>query len=118
MKRRSERVQEKVNAVTFGFGGGTRIATCVQETLQLHVGRSIARGDLFMVFSDGYDTDEPQALADALAQVRARGARVCWLHPTVQVPQSEAIRLALPYISRFLPVHNLQSLARLPSLLA
>ncbi len=118
MKRRSERVQEKVNAVTFGFGGGTRIATCVQETLQLHLGRSIARGDLFMVFSDGYDTDEPQALADALAQVRARGARVCWLHPTVQVPQSEAIRLALPYISRFLPAHNLQSLARLPSLLA
>jgi uncharacterized protein with von Willebrand factor type A (vWA) domain len=118
MKRRSERVQEKVNAVTFGFGGGTRIATCVQETLERHLGRSIARGDLFMVFSDGYDTDEPQALADALAQVRARGARVCWLHPTVQVPQSEAIRLALPYISRFLPAHNLQSLARLPSLLA
>ncbi len=118
MKRRSERVQEKVNAVTFGFGGGTRIATCVQETLQLHLGRSIARGDLFMVFSDGYDTDEPQALADALAQVRARGARVCWLHPTVQVPQSEAIRLALPFISRFLPAHNLQSLARLSSLLA
>jgi uncharacterized protein with von Willebrand factor type A (vWA) domain len=117
MKRRSERVQEKVNAVTFGFGGGTRIATCVRETLQLHLGRSMARGDLFMVFSDGYDTDEPQALADALVQVRARGARVCWLHPTIQVPQSEAIRLASPYISRFLPAHNLKSLTRLPSLL-
>lgn len=118
MRRRSERVQEKVNAVTFGFGGGTRIATCLQEALQLHLGRSLKRGDLFMVFSDGFDTDEPQALADVLAQVRARGARVCWLHPTVDAPQSEALRIAKPYVTRFMPAHNLASLARLPELLA
>ncbi|MDP2256980.1 MAG: VWA domain-containing protein [Polaromonas sp.] len=118
MKRRSERVQEKVNAVTFGFGGGTRIATCLHEALHLHLARSLSRGDLFMVFSDGFDTDEPQALAEVLAQVRARGARVCWLHPTVQLPQSEAMRLAAPYVSRFMPAHNLASLMRLPELLA
>jgi uncharacterized protein with von Willebrand factor type A (vWA) domain len=117
MKRRSERVQEKVNAVTFGFGGGTRIASCLGEALHQHLGRTLARGDLFMVFSDGYDTDAPEALAEVLAQVRARGARVCWLHPTVQVPQSAAIRLATPFISRFLPAHNLASLAKLPELL-
>lgn len=118
MKRRSERVQEKVNAVTFGFGGGTRIASCLHEALHTHLGRSLARGDLFLVFSDGYDTDEPQALAEVLAQVKARGARVGWLHPLAQTPQSEAMRLAAPYVSRFLPAHNLASLARLPELLA
>lgn len=118
MKRRSERVQEKVNAVTFGFGGGTRIATCLHEALHLHLARSLGRGDLFMVFSDGYDTDAPEALAGVLAQVRARGARVCWLHPTVQVPQSEAMQRAAPYVSRFMPAHNLASLMRLPELLA
>lgn len=118
MKRRSERVQEKVNAVTFGFGGGTRIASCLHEALHQHLGRTLVRGDLFMVFSDGFDTDEPQALAQVLAQVRARGARVCWLHPTVEAPQSEALRLAAPYVSCFMPAHNLASLARLPELLA
>lgn len=118
MKRRSERVQEKVNAVTFGFGGGTRIATCLHEALHLHLARSLGRGDLFMVFSDGYDTDEPDALAEVLAQVRGRGARVCWLHPTIQVPQSEAMQRAAPYVSRFMPAHNLASLMRLPELLA
>lgn len=118
MKRRSERVQEKVNAVTFGFGGGTRIASCLHEALHLHLGRSLARGDLFMVFSDGYDTDEPQALAEVLAQVRARGARVFWLHPTVAVPQSAAMQLAAPHVSRFMAAHNLVSLMRLPELLA
>jgi len=118
MKRRSERVQEKINAVTFGFGGGTRIASCLHEALHQHLGRSLGRGDLFMVFSDGFDTDAPEALAEVLAQVRARGARVCWLHPTVQVPQSAAMTLAAPHVTRFMPAHNLASLARLPELLA
>ena len=117
MKRRSERVQDKINAVTFGFGGGTRIASCLHEALHQHLGRSLGRGDLFMVFSDGFDTDEPEALARVLAQVRARGARVCWLHPTVQVPRSAAMELAAPHVTRFMPAHNLASLARLPELL-
>ncbi len=118
LKRRSERVQEKVNAVTFGFGGGTRIASCLHEALHQHLGRALSRGDLFLVFSDGFDTDEPEALAEVLAQVRARGARVCWLHPTVQVPQSTAMVRAARHVTRFMPVHNLASLSRLPELLA
>jgi len=118
LKRRSERVQEKVNAVTFGFGGGTRIASCLAEAVQVHLGRALSRGDLFMVFSDGYDTDEPEALAKVLSQVKARGARVCWLHPTKEAPTSAAMVLAAPYVSRFLPAHNLASLSRLPELLA
>lgn len=117
LRRRSERVQEKVNAVTFGFGGGTRIASCLHEALHQHLGRALARGDLFMVFSDGFDTDAPEALAEVLAQVRARGVRVCWLHPTVQVPQSAAMALAARHVTRFMPAHNLASLARLSELL-
>ena len=117
MKRRSLRVQEKINAVTFGFGGGTRIASSLHEALHTHLGRALGRGDLFLVFSDGYDTDEPGALAAVLAQVRSRGARVGWLHPTVDLPQSAAMASAAQHVTRFLPAHNLASLARLPELL-
>jgi uncharacterized protein with von Willebrand factor type A (vWA) domain len=118
LKRNSERVQEKVNAVTFGFGGGTRIASCLHEAVHQHLGRSLARGDLFMVFSDGFDTDEPAALAEVLAQVQARGARIFWLHPTIETPKSAAMLLAAPFVTRFMPAHNLASLSRLPELLA
>lgn len=118
MKRRSERLQEKINAVTFGFGGGTRIASCLHEAVHRHLGRTLARGDLFLVFSDGFDTDAPEALAQVLAQVRARGARVCWLHPTLLIPQSAAMDLAARHVTRFMPAHNLASLSRLPDLLA
>jgi hypothetical protein len=116
MRQRSKRIQEKVNAVSFGFGGGTRIAHCLDEALDVHLGRSLKRGDLFMVLSDGYDTDPPQGLCEVLAKVKGRGARVCWLHPTVDPPQSAAMVLAAQHVTRFMPVHNLASLSRLPDL--
>ena len=121
MKQSSQRVQEKINAVTFGFGGGTRIGSSLHTAVHQHLGRSsgrpLARGDLFMVFSDGYDTDEPQLLGEVLRQVRARGARVCWLHPTVQAPASAAMAIAAQHVNRFMPAHNLASLSRLHELL-
>lgn len=117
IRRRSERVQEKINAVTFAFGGGTRIAHCLHDALHRHLGRALCRGDWFLVCSDGYDTDPPQALADALSQVRARGARIGWLHPTRDAPASQAMERAREHVARFLPAHDLASLARLPDLL-
>jgi uncharacterized protein with von Willebrand factor type A (vWA) domain len=69
------------------------------------------------IFSDGYDTDEPGALAQVLAQIRARGTRIVWLHPTIQVPESAAMAMARNLVSRFLPAHNLASLSRLPQVL-
>ena len=118
MRKRSKRIQEKVNAVSFGFGGGTRIAHCLGQALDVHLGRALKSGDIFMVLSDGYDTDAPEDLCAVMARVKARGARICWLHPTVERPQSEAMRLAAPHVTHFMPVHNLASLSRLPELLA
>jgi len=116
LKRRSGRAQEKINAMTVGFGGGTRIASCLQDA-QRHLAGHLRRGDLVLVFSDGYDTDEPQALGLVLAQMQARGARICWLHPSVKPPESMALNLARAHIDRFMPAHNLASLSRLPRLL-
>ena len=118
MRTRSKRIQEKVNAVSFGFGGGTRIAHCLGQALDVHLGRTLQSGDIFMVLSDGYDTDAPEDLSAVLARVKARGARICWLHPTVERPQSEAMRLAAQHVTHFMPVYNLASLSRLPELLA
>lgn len=118
MRKRSKRIQEKVNAVSFGLGGGTRIAHCLGQALDVHLARSLKSGDIFMVLSDGYDTDAPEDLSAVLARVKARGASICWLHPTVDRPQSEAMRLAAQHVTQFMPVHNLASLQHLPELFA
>jgi len=117
MQRGGRRMQEKINAATFDFGGGTRIASCLQDAFHHHLSRTLRRGDVMFIFSDGYDTDEPGALAQALAQIRARGTRIVWLHPTIQVPESAAMAMARNLVTRFLPAHNLASLSRLPQVL-
>jgi aminoglycoside/choline kinase family phosphotransferase len=88
-------VQEKINAVTAGFGGGTRIATSIADFQGVHARAQLNRSAQVWVLSDGFDADEPQQLAEELAAVRSRGARITWFHPADQRPQSQAVQTAL-----------------------
>lgn len=117
LRRNSGRVQEKINSVSFGFGGGTKIASNLQSFIeQARRGangqriRGLGRRDLVFVLSDGYDTDPADELSTAVQRVRRAGAALYWLHPTVDVPQSRAMQLAGPYISGFLSVSHINSL--------
>ncbi len=111
MHRDTPAIQEKVNAVTAGFGGGTRIAASMQEFARQHARAQLNRGARVWVFSDGFDTDGPELLADALQEVRARGARITWFHPTRQVPAAGALQRARSRIERFVPLASLADLA-------
>jgi uncharacterized protein with von Willebrand factor type A (vWA) domain len=125
MKKNSSRVQEKINSVAFGFGGGTKIATNLEYfLLASKVGpsgnkiRGVGRGDIIFVLSDGYDTDPPEQTYAALSAIRNKGAKIFWLHPTIQKPQSEAIRFCESVISGFMAVSHLGSLEGLVDLIA
>jgi uncharacterized protein with von Willebrand factor type A (vWA) domain len=111
MHRDTPVIQEKVNAVTAGFGGGTRIAASLQDFARHHARAQLNRGSRVWVFSDGFDTDAPDLLAAALKEVRAHGARITWFHPTRQVPAAAALQRARASIERFLPLASLADLA-------
>ena len=115
--RDSANVQEKVNAVTAGFGGGTRIATSLADFHGVHARAQLNRGARVWVLSDGFDADEPQRLAEELAAVRRRGARITWFHPAEQRPASQAMQGALPMIARFVRLNSLRDLAQAADLL-
>lgn len=124
LRRNSGRVQEKINSVAFGFGGGTKIASNLQSFIeQARRGangqriRGLGRRDLVFVLSDGYDTDPADDLSEAVQKVRRAGAALYWLHPTVEVPQSRAMQSAAPYISGFLSVSHISSLEGLVDLI-
>jgi len=87
----SAAVQEKINAVTAGFGGGTRIATSMADFHRVHVRAQLTRNARVWVLSDGFDADEPHRLAEELAHVRRRGALIRWFHPSEKPPASQAI---------------------------
>lgn len=111
MQRDTPAIQEKVNAVTAGFGGGTRIAASLQDFARQHARAQLNRGSRVWVFSDGFDTDEPELLSAAMQEVRARGARITWFHPTRQVPAAAAVQQARRCIERFVPFASLADLA-------
>jgi uncharacterized protein with von Willebrand factor type A (vWA) domain len=111
MHRDTPAIQEKVNAVTAGFGGGTRIAASLQEFTRQHARAQLNRGARVWVFSDGFDTDAPELLTIALQEIRARGARITWFHPTKHVPSANALQLSRSHIERFVPMASLADLA-------
>ncbi|MFM2035849.1 MAG: hypothetical protein RL459_1114 [Pseudomonadota bacterium] len=111
MQRDSANVQEKINAVTAGFGAGTRIAASLHDFARQHARAQLGRGSRVWVFSDGFDTDEPEQLAQTLQELVARGARVTWFHPTRQVPAAAALQRARGSIERFIPLASLADLA-------
>jgi uncharacterized protein with von Willebrand factor type A (vWA) domain len=114
----SRRVQEKINAVTAGFGGGTRIAASLGEFVGVHAKGSLSRAARVVIMSDGFDSDGGDQLAERLRAIRAHGARIYWLHPSRELPQSAALAPCAGLITAFAPVHNLESLARLDILLS
>ncbi len=117
LQRDSAAVQEKVNAVTAGFGGGTRIATSLADFQRVHARAQLNRSARVWILSDGFDADEPQRLAEELAALRGRGARVSWWHPGERRPASGAVTAALPLIERFIRLNSLRDLAQAAALL-
>lgn len=117
MQRDSATVQEKINAVTAGFGAGTRIAASLQDFARTHARAQLRRGARVWVMSDGFDTDAPEQLAEALQALRGRGARITWFHPTRGVPAAAAVQGARAHIHRFVPLASLADLVAAKPLL-
>lgn len=109
--RDSPYVQEKINAVTAGFGSGTRIAHNLNRFVQQNHAH-IRRPAQVWVLSDGYDTDPPEALAQVLKKIKGLGAQITWFYPTRKAPGSQAFAQALPHIQRHMAVAQLGDLVR------
>ena len=117
MQRDSGKMQDKLNAVTAGLGGGTRIATSIADFVRAHAKGQLGRGARVLIASDGFDSDAPGELSQQLAALRAHGAKLYWLHPTVRPPASAALADCGALVTAFAPLHDLASLARLENVL-
>ena len=96
-----------------GWSGGTKIGDSVAAFLA-GWSRIIDRRTVVIVLSDGWDTGEPEILADALQAIRRRAGRVVWLNPLLGSPSyqplTRGMQAALPHVDVFAPAHDLASL--------
>jgi uncharacterized protein with von Willebrand factor type A (vWA) domain len=116
------RAVERLSLMAQGIGGGTRIGDSLATFNRWHARRVINSRTAVMIVSDGYDTGEPERLANEMRRLRRRCRRIVWLNPLIgwrdYSPQARGMQAALPYIDLFAPAHNLESLAALESFLA
>lgn len=98
------------------WSGGTRIGDALAE-----FNRSwptlVDRRTIVLVLSDGWDTGDPELLAQELLGIKRRAGRVLWLNPLLGDPTYEPLTrgmaAALPLVDHFAAAHNLASLREL-----
>ncbi|MGH2616165.1 MAG: vWA domain-containing protein [Thermomicrobiales bacterium] len=104
------------------WSGGTRIGEAIKSFNYQWARRVLRSGATVVVISDGWDRGDPQLLAREMARLQRSCRRLIWLNPLLGAPGyqplTQGMRAAMPYIDEFLPIHNLQSLEALASLLS
>jgi len=97
--------------------GGTRIASCLDEFNHRWARRLLGANAALLLVTDGLDRDEQGELSRSAAQLRRLAHQIVWLNPLLRFdgfePRAAGVRALLPHVDRFLPVHNLASLADL-----
>jgi uncharacterized protein len=98
----------------FDWEGGTRIGESLKEFLDAGGHRSLARGAVVVLCSDGLDVGDPELLRTQMERLSRLAHRVVWLNPLKQDPAYEPLargmQAALPYVDVFASGHSLASL--------
>jgi uncharacterized protein len=115
------RAQERLQLLSAGWAGGTRIGECLRQFEREHA-RIVDKHTALIIVSDGFDTGEPQSLSEAMCLLRRRARRIVWLNPLAgrhsYLPLARGMQAALPHVDVFAPAHDLASIERvLPHLL-
>ena len=70
-ERHPQRALDRLSLMAAGVGGGTKIGDCLTEFNRVHAKRVLHSRTCVMIFSDGYDTGEPERLAAAMRDPQA-----------------------------------------------
>jgi uncharacterized protein with von Willebrand factor type A (vWA) domain len=112
---------ELASAQVQDWKGGTRIASCLDDFNRHWARRLLGANAALLLVTDGLDRDEHGELTRAAEQLRLFARQIVWLNPLLRFdrssPRPAACARCCPYVDRFLPVHNLRSLADLATAL-
>jgi uncharacterized protein len=105
------------DAQVHDWKGGTRIASCLDEFNRRWARRVLGGNAAVLLVTDGLDRDDYGELDHSAAQLKRFAHELVWLNPLLRFdgfePKAAGVRALLPHVDRFLPMHNLASLADL-----
>jgi uncharacterized protein with von Willebrand factor type A (vWA) domain len=96
------------------WAGGTRIATSLHAFNKLWARRVLGQGAIVLLISDGLEREADSRLAFEMDRLHRSCRRLIWLNPLLRYggfePRAQGIKMMLPHVDEFRPVHNLSSI--------
>lgn len=112
--RHRDQALQAASGLVADWDGGTRLGDALTAYLDVPRFAGMARGALVVVFSDGLERGDPQALIAAVERLSRLSWATLWLTPLATEsdfrPQTEALLAVLPYIDRLGSGANLATL--------
>jgi uncharacterized protein len=96
------------------WAGGTRIANSLHTFNQLWGRRVLGQGAIVLLISDGLEREADARLAFEMDRLHRSCRRLIWLNPLLRFggfePKAQGVKMMLPHVDEFRPVHNLSSI--------
>ncbi len=96
------------------WAGGTRISASLHSFNKLWGRRVLGQGAIVLLISDGLEREADDKLAFEMDRLHRSCRRLIWLNPLLRYGGFEAkaqgIKMMLPHVDEFRPVHNLTSM--------
>ncbi|WP_199506208.1 VWA domain-containing protein [Geodermatophilus sp. TF02-6] len=112
--RDPDRALARAGATDSAWAGGTRLAAGIGGFVTAHGRRGLARGAVVVVLSDGWATDDPEDVAEAMRRLRRLAHRIVWVNPRRAAPGYAPLvggmAAALPLCDAFVSGHSLAAL--------
>jgi len=97
--------------------GGTRLAQSLKVFLDRWGQRSMARGAVLVIASDGWERGDPEPLAEQVRRAHRLAYRLIWVNPHAgkdgYQPLAGGIAACLPYLDDFVAGHSVAALGEL-----
>jgi len=121
-RRDPDSALREVSEAVGDWSGGTRIGYAFREFNQEWARRVLRTSGIIIVVSDGWDRGDPSLVGTETERLQRNSHLLVWLNPLAGSsgyrPLAQGMAAAFPFIDRFLPCHDLQSLQHVASVLA
>lgn len=111
---KTESAYRKAAEAANDWSGGTRIGRSIKAFVDDFGRRGMARGAVVVIVSDGWESDRPEFLAEAMGQLARLAHHIIWVNPRKAAasfePLTGGMAAALPYVDTFLSGHSLHAL--------
>ena len=112
----------RCSALAVDWSGGTRIGEALARFNREWSRRVLGQGAVALLFTDGLERNGVDLLAAEMERLRKSSRRVIWVNPLLRFDgfsaKAQGVRVMLPHVDAFRPIHNLASMAELCKTLA